>query len=343
MQSDDIDLINRIQQGMLLLSQTATIPYRYNSRKLVYESDKIKLYHYKAIKKTAIKTPLLVVFATVNRPEILDLFPEKSFIGGLLQNGIDVYLLDWGYPDQNDSQIAFADYIAIYLKNCVDFITKKHKIRKISLLGICQGGVISLCYAALYKKIKNLILISAPIHFKTKENIVGALLRKVNFDDLIAVTGNVPGKWLTEFFIFMRPFELIGKKYLKFVSHLNDTDMTANFLTVEKWLHDAPDQPAKAFSEFVRKFYKENKLIAGKIEINGEKVNLKNLTMPILNVMAEQDEIVPMSASRALKKFAGTKDYTEILFPSGHIGIYVSTKVGKSMTDAIANWLKKKE
>jgi len=332
---------DQLTRGLNLLSETAHIHYEYNRRNLIYKRDKLKLYHYAPKRPKTHATPLLVVFATVNRPEILDLFPENSFIGGLLNDGIDVYLLDWGYPDNNDKEITIEDYVGDYLDACVKFICAERKLDKINLLGICQGGVISLCYATLFPRIKNLILISAPIDFQTKDNTISNILRRIEVDKLNALPGNVSGQWLTQFFILMRPFELIGKKYLRFIDNLDNQEFTKKFLRVEKWLNDAPDQTNASFVELVRDFYQGNKLIKGEITIYGRKVDLARLTIPVLNIIAREDEIVPMSASRCLSKYVQSKDYTQKIFSSGHIGIYISDKVGRKMPRAIGNWLKR--
>lgn len=340
---NDIEFLSHIIQGFATLERISEVTYRYNPRELVYQREKVKLYHYRPKVKKPLSTPLLVVFATVNRPEILDLFPERSFIGGLLESGMDVYLVDWGYPDLGDTQTKLGDYVSDYLHHCVQHITQKTQHKKINLLGICQGGLMCVCYSTLFKNIKNLVLISAPIEFNTDDNVIGQFLKRIDVDALVGSMGNVTGMWLTEFFISLRPFELVGKKYLRFMDHLADKEWVDKFLQVEKWLYDAPDQTGASFTELVKDFYKDNKLIKGEIYIKNKKVDLANLTMPILNVMASEDEIVPVSASRGLKKYVSSKKYTQKIFPSGHIGIYISDKVGKRMPKAIAQWLKQHE
>lgn len=334
--SDDFFFTQKIFQASMEVARISTIQYEYNERTLVYQHDKVKLYHYKPKVKNPHTMPLLVVFATVNRPEILDLFPDRSFIRGLLDNGMDVYLLDWGYPEIEDKNISIADYVTGYLHQCVEFIRESSKLQKINLLGICQGGLLSLCYSILYSSINKLVLISSPIDFHTENNVIGKIFRKLDVDALVDLMGNISGAWLTNFFISLRPFELVGKKYLRFMDNLDNPEKTQQFLRVEKWLYDAPDQTGKSFSELIREFYHENKLVKGKFAIKGKKINLKNLNVPVFNVMAAEDEIIPVSASLALKDFVS--DYTEQMFPSGHIGIYVSEKVGKAMPKAIAEW-----
>ena len=335
-----IEDTDKLTKGWEAINRIPTIQYEYNQRKLVFEYGKLKLYHYAPKVKQPRAIPLLVVFATVNRPEILDLFPEKSFIGELLASGLDVYLVDWGYPDYQDKEKGLGDYVIDYLHHAINFVVKDSNQPKIDLLGICQGGIICLSFAILFRYIKNLVLISTPIDFQTEDNMVGQLLRKIDINQMVDLIGNIPGQWLTQFFISLRPFELVGQKYLRFYDHLGDDAWVNHFLRVEKWLNDAPDQTGASFAELVNELYHQNKLIKGEFYLSGQHVDLKKLTIPVLNVMAEEDEIVPVSASKDLGSYCESKDYSELIFPSGHIGIYVSDKVGKTMPHQIAEWLK---
>jgi len=341
--TQDLSFLGNIYQGCMEIARISTIQYHYNPRTLVYQHDKVKLYHYKSKVKKTHTIPLLVVFATVNRPEILDLFPEHSLVGGLLENGMDVYFLDWGYPDSDDKDISLGDYINEYLHHCVEHIIEASNQSKINLLGICQGGIISLCYSILYQNIKNLVLVSTPIDFHTQDNVIAKMFRQLDVDALTDLIGNVSGLWLTNFFISLRPFELVGKKYLRFIDNIENQEWIERFLRVEKWLYDAPDQTGASFTELIKDFYQQNKLIKGEIHVDGKRVDLKKLTIPVLNVMASEDEIVPVSATKELNKYIGSTDYTAKIFPSGHIGIYISDKVGKSMPMEIAKWLKKRK
>lgn len=311
-----------------------------NPRQLVYQHDKVKLYHYQSKHKKQ-SIPLLIVFATINRPDILDMYPEQSFIGYLLKNGIDVYLLDWGYPEFNDKDIAFEQYINKYLKNCVKVVCEQTRQEKINLLGICQGGVISLCYAAIHDNINKLVLISTPIDFHTKDNRVSSFLKKLTNDTFPHLQTNLPGLWLTQFFMSLKPLESISLKYAKFAQEMNDQKKVERFFQVEKWLYDAPDQPAQAFSDFIRYFYQENQLISGEVLIEGKRVNLKHLNLPVLNIIAKKDEIVPPSASKALKRYLSPAMYTQKYMEGGHIGIYISDQTVEKLPTTIARWIKK--
>ena len=89
-------------------------------------------------------------------------------------------------------------------------------------------------------------------------------------------------------------------------------------------------------------FFQDNKLLKGEVEIGDYTVDLSNVTIPVLNVFAEQDHLVPPDASRALKEHVGSRDYTELSFPGGHIGIYVSGRARKEVPPTIGDWLKER-
>ena len=126
------------------------------------------------------------------------------------------------------------------------------------------------------------------------------------------------------------------------VDILDDKKAMEDFLRMEKWIFDSPDQAGEAFREFSTQFFQGNKFVKGGAEVGGREVHLGLVEMPILNIFAEQDHLVPPDASRALKDLAGTRDYTELSFKGGHIGIYVSGRAQKEVPQTIHEWLAKR-
>ncbi|HAA02818.1 MAG TPA: class III poly(R)-hydroxyalkanoic acid synthase subunit PhaC, partial [Syntrophobacteraceae bacterium] len=131
----------------------ATTPYE-----VIYKEDRVKLKHYKPVSaaKERLRTPLLIVYALINRETMLDLQPGRSVVENLLKEGIDVYMIDWGYPTRKDRYVTIDDHVNGYMDNIIDFIRRSHALAKINLMGICMGGAFSVMYAALHpEKIKN--------------------------------------------------------------------------------------------------------------------------------------------------------------------------------------------
>ena len=330
----------KLAAGLTTLRNLDDVHYGATHKDAVYTDGKLVLYRFRGDKAPTAKVPLLISYALVNRPYMVDLQADRSIVKHLLELGEDVYIIDWGYPDLSDRYLNLTDYIERFLGGCVDFLRAKHKLDAINLLGICQGGVFSLCYASLHPdKIRNLITMVTPVDFHTADNMLSHWTRGMDVDAFVNALGNVPAELMNYCYLTLKPFRLNVQKYVGLTDILDDKLALEDFLRMEKWIFDSPDQAGEAFREFITKFYQDNGFVAGDLTIGDKPVSLKNVRMPILNVFAEQDHLVPPSASRPLKNLAGTKDYSELSFKGGHIGIYVSGRAQREVPSAIHNWL----
>jgi polyhydroxyalkanoate synthase len=333
----------KLAQGINTLAEIGDIEVGVSRKTPVYQEDKMVLYRFEPRVKKTNPVPLLIVYALVNRPYMADLQDGRSMIQGLLNAGLDVYLIDWGYPDSADRYLTLDDYINGYIDRCVDLICKKHKLKKINILGICQGGTFSLCYTSLHpEKVKNLITTVTPVDFHTKDDLLSKMVRNVDIDLLVDTLGNIPGELLNMIYLSLKPFRLVGQKYMDLVNLLDDKEQAKNFMRMEKWIFDSPDQAGEAFREFTRQFYQDNGLVKGTVKIGNQIVDLGNITVPLLNIYAASDHLVPPDSSKALQGCVGSKDYTELEFPGGHIGIYVSNKAQKMIPPTVGKWLDKR-
>ena len=336
-----LDYSRKLGEGVENLMNADAIDTGVTPKEAVYKEDKLVLYRYEqpeGVERQSV--PLLIVYALVNRPYMTDIQENRSTIKGLLATGQDVYLIDWGYPDQADRALTLDDYINGYLDRCVDHICEAHDLDKINLLGICQGGAFSLMYASMHQdKVRNLVTMVTPVDFQTPDNVLSKWTQHVDVDLAVDTMGNIPGEILNWTFLSLKPFSLTGQKYVNMVDLLDDPNKVRNFLRMEKWIFDSPDQAGETFRQFAKYFLQNNGLIEGGVMIGDREVNLKNLVCPVLNIYALQDHLVPPDASKALDGLTGSKDYTELAFPGGHIGIYVSGKAQKEVTPAIGKWL----
>lgn len=330
----------KLAQGLHTLSEVGDIEVGVSPKFPVYSEDKMILYRFEPRTEKKNPVPLLIVYALVNRPYMADLQDGRSLIQGLLDAGLDVYLIDWGYPDGADRYLELNDYINGYIDTCVDVIRNEHGLDQINLLGICQGGTFSLCYTALHQeKIKNLVTTVTPVDFHTKDDLLSLMVRHTDVDLLVDTLGNIPGELLNWTFLSLKPYRLLGQKYMDLVNMLDDADQARNFLRMEKWIFDSPDQAGEAFRQFTKQFYQQNRLVKGNVEIGGQTVDLKNIKIPVLNIYALQDHLVPPDSSKALQGCLVSNNYSEIEFPGGHIGVYVSGKAQKMIPPSVAEWL----
>lgn len=315
-------------------------------KEAVYKEDNLVLYRYQSDVEKTCSVPLLISYALVNRPYMVDLQENRSLVRNLLEQGIDVYLIDWGYPERGDRWLTLDDYVNGYLNNCVDYLCQTHGLEQINLLGICQGGTLSLCYASINpEKIKNLIVMVAPVDFHVEEGLLNVWSgcthgpQSMDVDLMVDALGNIPGDFMNFGYLMLKPFQLNVEKYLGMADILDDEAKLINFLRMEKWIFDSPDQAGEAFRQFLKDFYQENKLIKGEVILGGKTVDLSKVTMPVMNLYAENDHLVPPASSIPLEKYIGTDDYSVSSFPVGHIGMYVSGRVQADLPPLIANWL----
>jgi polyhydroxyalkanoate synthase len=330
----------RLGEGLRLLPSFGAPAPGASARDAVYQEDLITLYRYRPRTGQRGAIPVLIVYALVNRPEVLDLQEGRSVIEGLLDAGLDVWLIDWGYPHEVDNVLTLDDYVNGYLDACIDRVRESVDGAAPNLLGICQGGTLSLCYAALHPdKVRNLVLTVTPVDFQTEADRLSRLVRHIDIGRLVEAFGNVPGAMLTWVFLMQKPFRLMSQKYVDLLETFDDPEKVQNFLRMEHWIFNSPDQAGAAFGQFVRQFYQENRLLRGGVVIGDQPVDLRCVSAPILNIYARDDHLVPPSASRALNGLTGTDDYSELEFPGGHIGIYVSRGAQQTLPPAIGRWL----
>jgi polyhydroxyalkanoate synthase len=333
----------KLAAGLGTLREVGNYDYGATGREEVWRDGKVVLYRFVGDKAPTAKVPLLIAYALVNRPYMVDLQADRSLVKGLLARGEDVYIIDWGYPDRSDRYLMLEDYIQRFLGGAVDHLRERFGLDAINLLGICQGGAFSLCYAALNPaRVRNLVTMVTPVDFHTPDNMLSNWVQAMDVDLFVDTLGNVPADLMNYCYLMLKPFRLNMQKYVGLVDILDDRKAVEDFLRMEKWIFDSPDQAGEAFRQFLKQFYQGNGFVNGGIDIGGREVHLGLVEMPVLNIFAEQDHLVPPAASKALKALVGTDDYTELSFRGGHIGIYVSGRAQQEVPQTIHDWLGKR-
>jgi len=321
-------------------------PFRDNLNRTPSEVIKMhsgfQLLHYKPIVKKQHQVPVLVVYSLINRHYILDLFPKVSVIRSLLSQGFDVYATDWATPDSSIKNMTLEDHI----QHCVDKSVKKvlevSGQQNISLFGYCWGGIFALGYAAIHPEIvKNLILHATPVDLEKTDSVIENFTRHVDADKLVDAIGNVPGSLINLAFILRNPVEAV-LKYWIFFSKPRSPEEIMQFFAIETWLYDSRPIIGEIYREIVNEIYKKNLLIKNELKVGSKKIDLKNLTMPVLNIVGLNDDLVPPESSRYIMCDIPSKDKQLIEFPTGHVGLCISKKAHTTLWPEVARWLGKR-
>jgi polyhydroxyalkanoate synthase len=310
---------------------------------LVYEDGKVKLFRYRNDTPRTCQTPVLVVYALVNRPYVLDLQPDRSMIRNLLAQGLDVYMIDWGYASKADRYLTIDDYLNGYIDGCVEAIRAQTGQPKVNLVGICQGGTFSTLYASLHpNKVQTLIPIATPIDFSGNEGMLFQWSKSMDVDTIVDAFGTVPDSFMNAGFILVKPFARL-EKYASAMDLHETPEKLLNFLRMEQWIFDSPALAGECLRQFVKDLYQNNAFLKGTMRIGKRIASPKNLTMPLLNIYAAQDHIVPPSATIPLNDYVATQDKTLCEIPGGHIGIFVGAKAQRELAPTIAAWLRERD
>ncbi|MCA9191282.1 MAG: class III poly(R)-hydroxyalkanoic acid synthase subunit PhaC [Planctomycetales bacterium] len=308
---------------------------------VVYERGTLKLYHYRRSTPTAVCEPVLICYALVNRPYILDLQPKRSVVQRLLEGGLDVYLIDWGVPAEADNRLQLKDYISGAMNDVADVVLKRSSTEAFNLLGYCMGGTMSTIYTALYPEhVKNLSLMAAPIDFSGDECLLHLWTKEENFDvdRLIDAFGNCPPTFLQATFQLMKPVQNFIEKYIGFSENMHDEAFLENYFAMEKWTNDNIPVAGETFREFVKCFYQRNQLVRGEYRLGDRQVDLKNITCPLLLLAAEFDHLVHPQSTYGLIPQVSSKDIEKKEIHAGHVGLAVSSKAHKQFWPEVAKW-----
>jgi polyhydroxyalkanoate synthase subunit PhaC len=339
-----VDMQSRSVEALEVLRGPLETEIAGTPHEIVYEEDRVKLKYYRPPGKIRTKHPLLIVYAQINRETMLDLQPERSVIRHMLERGMEIYMVDWGYPTRKDRFLSIDDYVNGYMHNIVEFICRRHKINGLNIMGICMGGTFSVIYAALHpEKVKNLVTTVTPTNFDTDQGLLHIWMKAINPDRLVDTFGNIPGDFLNFGFLMLNPARLIVDKYIGFMENMNDRIFVENFVRMEKWIFDSPDLTGEAFRQFITDCYQKNLLIKNQMMIGEQRVDLKKITMPVLNIYGKFDHLVPPGACQYLTREVGSEDVEDICLETGHIGIYVSAKCQDTFAPKIVEWLEARD
>ncbi len=337
---------------MLTRLRDADVEIATTPKDLVWTQDKVSLFHYRPLAEKRIGVPVLICYGLVGRWTMTDLQEDRSLVRNMLNLGIDLYVVDWGNPSRADRYLTLEDYILGYLDGCIAEIARRAGVKKVNLLGVCEGGVFTTAYAALEPaQVNTLALTITPIDFHADMvenrpghgfiNVWTRSLTPEDVDRLIDANGNLPGQFMGAVFNQMSPMRSVLKYNLDMLEVVEDEKKLLNWLRMEKWIADRPDHPGEAAKQWLKDLYQQNKLVRNEWELDGRRVDLGKITMPVLNVFAQDDHIIPPATSRAIGPKLGTSDYTELALPGGHVGVFVGGRSQKLFAPAVASFLEK--
>jgi polyhydroxyalkanoate synthase len=286
--------------------------------------------------------PVVIVHSLVSRSYILDLRPGNSTVEYLVDAGLDVFMLDWGVPDELDADNDLERYVDWYLPRALAAVRRETGHDEVTLAGYCLGGVIAALYAAGHEEaaVRNLILMATPVDFDEMGAMV-ALLRegRLNPDELVDDTGNVPADVLYSGFYMQAPTVEIAQKATLLENLWND-EFVDGFQAMATWSRDHVPFPGAAFRQLVEELIRKNALMTGSMRLGGRRIDLVNVRGNVLNALAERDNVVPPPAVEPVMQLVGDPSLREELrLPGGHVTFGTGRSAFKHTMPKLTGWI----
>jgi polyhydroxyalkanoate synthase len=340
-------LFEKYKAGMQILLEGAQIPTGQTPKEIIWTKNKARLYRYEPVREKLFPVPILFIYALINRPYVLDLMPGNSLIEYLVNNGFDVYLLDWGIPSEEDKNLSFEHYILDYMPRAVKRMLKQSGASEYSILGFCMGGTMSAIYASLFPDtpLRNLILLTAPIDFTNEDmGIYGIWMSEKQFnpDHIVEAFGNVPGELIDTGNRMVKPVtNYIGTYVTMWDRLLHDKPM-GTWLAMNKWVNDGVPFPGAAFRQWIRDFYQQNKLVKNELILRGHPINLTSIDCSVLSIAGSRDHICTPPQAKAIMSHISSQDKTFVELDAGHVGLLTGASAKNTLWPKIRTWLEER-
>jgi len=304
----------------------------------VWSSGKVQLWRYRS-EQRSLHPPLLFVHSLVSRSYVFDLAPGNSFVEFMLDWGFDVFLVDWGEPDEMEAANTLETYCDDLMPELVDVVADAGGTDHVTMFGYCIGGVLALLYLAGHRDspVSALATLATPIDFRHM-GTMSTMLQRVDPEALIDQTGNVSAEVIRNSFTLLQPTADVAS-YVNLWQNLWDDQFVTAHQTVTRWAKDHVPFPGACMIQLARLLVRDNLLASGRVPMGDRIVDLADITAPFLSIRGQKDHIVPMAATGNLPELVGSADIKELSLPAGHVGLIVGRTARQRYLPAMAEWL----
>ena len=331
----------RAKKGLEILLAREEPPVGITPKDVIYSRGTLRLYHYRPWTDEVYRVPIVLVMSLVSKPWILDLTTGQSFVQHLLQQGFDVFMVDWGVPRPEDKNLRIEDYVDDLMPRCFEEVQKATGEEEYTILGYCMGGQLALMYGGINPDapIKNLICAATPVDmegmglFKTWTD-----QRYFDLDRLVDSVGNIPPDLMLRSFEMLRPSDR-WFSYVRLLDNLWDPMFVMGYRIMYKWTNEQIPFPGETYRQYVRELMWENKLMNGTLDVAGKRVDLKAIKFPVFNAVAEHDHIAPYAATRPLTSLVGSDDTEDVTLKGGHVSLVAGKNAIGRLWPRVAEWL----
>jgi polyhydroxyalkanoate synthase len=330
----------RARNGLRYIRGTHRPMLGTTPKDVVWQRDKAQLWRYRG-GPVRFEQPVVIVTSLVSRSYILDLLPGSSSVEFLRNWGFDVFMVDWGIPDELDAENSFETYVDEYLPQAIDAVLRETGAAEITVVGYCLGAVLATLFANGHDApIRNLVLLATPLDFREMGPMAAALVEgRLDPGELVDETGNVPADVLYSGFFMMAPTSVVAQNATLLENLWND-EFVQGFQAVSQWTRDQVPFPGAAFRQVVEDLIRRNVLMDGSWGLGGREIDLATTDATVLNVMASADKVVPRPASEPVGELVGRPDRRqEMVVRGGHATFGTGRSAFRHTLPGLAEWI----
>lgn len=328
----------RSRNGLKLLSGVSQPTLAQSPKDVVWSAGKVELWRYRSDERT-VRPPLLFVHSLVSKSYVFDLAPGNSFVEAMLGHGFDVFLIDWGTPDEVESGNTLETYCDDLLPELVDVVRDLAGSDTVTMFGYCLGGLLATIYQAGQPDgpVSSLAVMATPVDFDAMGPF-SVLAGHIDPDAIVDETGNVPANVMRHSFRLVQPTSDVTS-YVNLWQNLWNDDFVAAHQTMTQWANDHIPFPGACMAQVTDLFARRNLFRSGRFPLGGRTVDLADITVPFLNILGEKDHIVPPASTEVLTSLVGSASAEELRLPAGHVGLIVGRSAHRRNIPAMAEWL----
>ncbi|MCW2743123.1 MAG: Poly(3-hydroxyalkanoate) synthetase [Blastococcus sp.] len=338
----------RARNGIKLVAGVDRPGVGQTPKDVVWQRGRTQLWHYRndpdQYGGVRYGPPLLIVFSLISRSYILDLTPGNSFVEQLLTAGFDVYLLDWGEPDERDAGNSLEDYVDEYIPAGIHRVLEISGAEEVNLFGYCFGGNLTLLHAAHHPEspLRSLTVLATPVDFRHMGPLADVFrVGRMDVDSVLGPDGNVPPSVVVQGFRSLTPTAEVTR-YVTLWERLWSDEYVASYQAMTGWSDDHVPFAGAAARETVQMLVRDNGMVTDRLTVGGDRVHLRDIQIPFLAVRANRDHIVPPEAASPLIGLVGSPDRYELCLDAGHMGLVVGRTAARTTVPTIIDFVRRR-
>lgn len=331
----------RARNGVKWFAGGEFAPPHPTPSEVVWTKGTASVRHYKRETPARYATPVLAYLGLMSKPYVFDLYKGGSIVEMLMDRGFEAFVLDWGDPTPMDSRNTLETYLGDYLPGALEAVRNTVGAPSVNSFAYCMGAVMTVQALAAQPDlpINSLVTLAAPFDWRDVGAQVNAIRDgKIALGDLLDDNGLLPGSVVVESFKVRKPTsDLVN--YANLWQNLWNDQYVEGYQAIGRFLRDHPSVAGAAAEQVVQQWIGDNAFATDRLSLSGRRVTLADVRTPVLGVIAERDDIVPLASAAAISDILPNAQVDKLQIDAGHVSLFAGRQAVKVVMPQIFDWI----